>query len=151
MARYTLGAALLAALSAFQWPASAHAEPTVVEKPTPIVSASGILTESVGVETFGGVFTAMVERGCKVPCQHTQNFSNVEDGQRILPLRLFRGNSETTANAHRLGVFVVSGFLPQPRGKAQIAITFAVENDSIGLSATDKLSGQPLTITRGKD
>jgi molecular chaperone DnaK (HSP70) len=142
---------LLAALFAFQWPAPAHAEPAVVEKPTPIISASGVLTESIGVETIGGVFTAIPERGIKAPCQRTQNSSNVEDGQRIVPLRLFRGNSEPTANAHRPGVYVISGFLPQPRDKAQITITFAAEKDSISLSATDKLSGQPLQIARSKD
>lgn len=120
----------------------------VVEKPTSIISPSGSLTENVGIETLGGVFTPLLQRGCKVPCSLTQIFSTADDGQTQIKVFLFTGNSRLAKDARSLGVYEVKGIPPQPRGVPQIAVTFLVAGDEISLTATDKNTNRALEIKR---
>src|SRR5688500_16712424 len=115
-------ALLLMALSV-----GASAQSTLVEAQTPAVSASGVLVQDVGIETLGGVFTAIVKQGCRVPCSSTQVFSTGEDRQSEVKLFLFRGKAKLVKDAKRLGVFAVVGIPEMPRGTPQIAVTFAVQ------------------------
>ncbi len=124
------------------------AAPTIVESPTPVVSKAGALAEDVGIETLGGVFTPLLTHGCKIPCSSTQVFSTADDRQSEIKLFLFRGNAKMTRDAHRLGVFVVLGVPPEPRGTPQVAVTFAVEGNQISVSAFDKKSNRALEVKR---
>jgi molecular chaperone DnaK (HSP70) len=128
--------------------ATALAALSVVELPTPVVSATGVLVEHVGVETLGGAFTPLLQVGCHIPCSSTQVFSTAEDNQPEISLRLFRGTAKLTAGAKSLGTYAVIGLPAQARGEPQIAITFTVLRESIALEAIDKQSKRPLTIVR---
>ena len=126
----------------------ALAAPTIVEKPTPAVSGASALVEDIGIETLGGVFTPLLSRGCKLPCSSTQVFSTADDRQTEIKLFLFRGNAKMTKNARPLGVYVVLGVPPEPRGLPQVAVTFSVEGNQISLTALDKKSNRALEIKR---
>lgn len=128
----------------------ALAAQTIVEKPTPAVSGTSVLVEDIGIETLGGVFTPLLSRGCKLPCSSTKVFSTADNRQTDIKLFLFRGNAKMTKNAHPLGVYVVLGFPPEPRGMPQVAVTFAVEGDQISLTALDKKSNRALEIKRSE-
>jgi molecular chaperone DnaK (HSP70) len=39
------------------------------------------LTEPIGIETLGGVFTSILAAGCALPCEVTNTFSTAEDKQ----------------------------------------------------------------------
>jgi len=124
------------------------ATPTIVETHTPVVSTAGALAEDVGIETLGGVFTPLLTRGCKIPCSSTQVFSTADDRQSEIKLFLFRGNAKMTKDAHRLGLFVVVGVPTGPRGTPQVAVTFAVKDNQISVSAFDKNSNRILEVKR---
>jgi molecular chaperone DnaK (HSP70) len=124
------------------------AEPTLVERQTPAVSTSGSLVEDIGIETLGGVFTPLLSRGCKIPCSSTLIFSTADDRQPEIKLTLFRGNAKLTENAHSLGVLVVLGVPPEPRGMPQVAVTFLVEGKQISVTAFDKKTKRSLEIKR---
>src|SRR5258708_36821055 len=47
----------------------------------PAVDGSGLLIESVGIETLGGIFTPLLRAGCSVPCVATEVFSTAADQQ----------------------------------------------------------------------
>lgn len=127
---------------------TAFSAPTLVEKPTPAVSTSGLLIESIGIETLGGVFTPLLQRGCKVPCSITQVFSTAEDGQSQIKVFVFRGNAKLAKDASTLGVYEVRGIPSQLRGVPQVAITFSVNSNEISLNAVDKKSNRALEIKR---
>jgi molecular chaperone DnaK len=126
----------------------ALAAPTIVEKPSPAVSGASALVEDIGIETLGGVFTPLLSRGCKLPCSSTQVFSTADDRQTEIKVFLFRGIAKLTKNARPLGVYVVLGVPPEPRGIPQVAVTFSVEGDQISLTALDKKSNRALEIKR---
>lgn len=129
---------------------SAFAAPVIVEKSTPATSGNGELVENVGIGTLGGVFTPLLERGCKLPCSATKVFSTADDRQKEIKLSLFRGNAKLAKDAHALGTYVVTKIPPERRGQPQIAITFAVEGDQISLAAVDKKTGRPLEVKRSE-
>jgi molecular chaperone DnaK (HSP70) len=126
----------------------AGAVPTVVEEHCPAVSNAGTLTEDIGFETLGGVFTPLLRQGCQVPCSITPVFSTADDKQTEIKLFLFRGKSKMTKEAHSLGHFVVLGVPPEPRGVPQIEVTFSVDLQRISLNARDKKSNRALEVKR---
>jgi len=140
--RYPLVAALALLAS------STSAEPVVVEHRSPAVSESGILIEEVGIETLGGAFTALLKRGCHVPCSITQVFSTADDNQPEIKVSLLRGTAKLAKDGHRLGTFAIVGIPPQARGLPSVAITFTVSSDGIVLHAVDNHASRPLVIQR---
>ncbi|MCB1642729.1 MAG: Hsp70 family protein [Xanthomonadales bacterium] len=65
------------------------------------------LTEAIGLETLGGVFTPVLEAGCTLPCRSTQHFSTAVDDQTEIMLSLYRGVSERSSENDHLGRFVI--------------------------------------------
>jgi molecular chaperone DnaK (HSP70) len=128
--------------------AATHAEPQVVEAPTPAVSASGLLLEHVGIETMGGTFTPLLKQGCSIPCSTTQTFSTAQDGQVEIKLALFRGNAKLAKEVKALGKFAITGIRARPRGEPSIAITFTASAEGITIEAVDRLEKQQLAIVR---
>jgi molecular chaperone DnaK len=114
----------------------------------PRVSKDGLLLESVGIETLGGVFTPLVTAGCKTPCSKTVVFSTAEDGQSDIKLFLYRGTSKLTKDANRLGEYEILKVPPLPRGQPQVAVTFNVNSKAIELEALDQQSNRLLPIAR---
>jgi molecular chaperone DnaK len=108
----------------------------IVEYPTPAVS-DGRLVEAVGIETLGGVFTPLLQKGCALQCELTQVFSTADDRQREILIRLFRGNGNLVNEAHALGTYRVSGFSAAPRGEVQIQVRFIVTQNGIELGASE--------------
>jgi molecular chaperone DnaK (HSP70) len=119
----------------------------VVEDNTSIVSA-GSTTESLGIETVGGMFTPLIKPGTTVPCKDSEVFSTAADGQSQIMVTLFRGTNELAASNHALGRFQVTGIPAAPRGKPNIQITFAITQQQILLSARDLNRGMDLQIHR---
>jgi molecular chaperone DnaK len=110
--------------------------------------AGGRLVEDVGIETLGGVFTPLLERGRAVPCEVTETFTTAADNQVEVEIRLFRGVAKLARDAKALGRFAVTGLPRAPRGTLHVAVTFAVASDgTITLAARDK-SGRPVQIRR---
>ena len=141
MRRLILAAMVLASVPAL-------AEPTIVEGPTPAVSDSGVLTQNFGIETLGGVFTYLIDRGCRVPCSISKTFPTAVDNQTEVKLLLYRGNAKLSKDATALGVYTVIGIPALPRAEPQVAVTFSVLRDKITVAAVDKKTNLPLVIAK---
>jgi len=119
---------------------------TVVRGKGPLVSSSGQLAEDVGIETLGGVFTPLLDRGCKVPCSTTRTFSTAEDNQTEIKIFVLRGTSQLAKDATPVGRFAVVGVPKQARGTPVIAVTFTAGNNEVNLAATDGRTKHPLVV-----
>ncbi|MBU2983988.1 Hsp70 family protein [Saccharophagus degradans] len=119
----------------------------VVESDSPIVQGKS-LTENVGIETLGGVFTPLLESGCPLPCELAQVFSTAEDNQEQITIKLIRGLSRTAGEGVNLGKYKISGIAPSPRGEPQIKVVFGASNGTIWLSAKDTSGKSRLKVSK---
>lgn len=105
---------------------------------------------SLGIETYGGVFTKLIERNTTIPTKKSQVFSTAADGQTSVEVHVLQGEREMAMDNKTLGRFQLTGIAPAPRGVPQIEVTFDIDaNGIVHVSAKDKGTGteQKITIT----
>ena len=103
---------------------------------------------SLGIETFGGVFTKLIERNTTIPAKRSQIFSTAADGQTSVEVHVLQGEREMAADNKTIGRFNLDGIAPAPRGVPQIEVTFDIDaNGIVKVSAIDKGTGKEQNIT----
>ena len=105
---------------------------------------------SLGIETYGGVFTKLIERNTTIPTKKSQVFSTAGDGQTSVEVHVLQGEREMAAYNKTLGRFQLTGIPPAPRGVPQIEVTFDIDaNGIVHVSAKDQSTGneQKVSIT----
>ena len=105
---------------------------------------------SLGIETYGGVFTKLIDRNTTIPTKKSQVFSTAADGQTSVEVHVLQGEREMAADNKTLGRFQLTGIAPAPRGIPQIEVTFDIDaNGIVHVSAKDMATGnsQQVSIT----
>ena len=103
---------------------------------------------TLGIETLGGVATALIERNTTIPAKKSQTFSTAADGQTSVEIHIVQGERQMAADNKSLGRFTLSGIAPAPRGIPQIEVTFDIDaNGIVKVSATDKATGKEANVT----
>ena len=105
---------------------------------------------SLGIETYGGVFTKLIDRNTTIPTKKSQIFSTAADGQTSVEVHVLQGEREMAAYNKTLGRFQLTGIPAAPRGVPQIEVTFDIDaNGIVHVSAKDMATGnsQDISIT----
>lgn len=102
---------------------------------------------SLGVETFGGVMTRLIERNTTIPTSKKETFSTAADNQTSVTIHVLQGEREFAKDNRTLGNFDLAGIPSAPRGVPQIEVEFALDaNGILTVVATDKASGKKADI-----
>ena len=103
---------------------------------------------SLGIETMGGVMTALIEKNTTIPTKKSQVFSTADDNQSAVTVHVLQGERKQASGNKSLGQFNLEGIRPAPRGVPQIEVTFDIDADGIlHVSAKDKDTGKEQKIT----
>merc|ERR1719486_1434679 len=102
---------------------------------------------SLGIETWGGVFTRLIGRNTTIPTKKSQVFSTAADNQTMVGIKVSQGEREIAAHNKMLGQFDLTGIPPAPRGVPQIEVIFDIDaNGIVNVSAVDKSTGKKNNI-----
>lgn len=102
---------------------------------------------TLGIETMGGVMTAIIEKNTMIPTKKSQVFSTAVDNQPAVSIKVYQGERKIANHNKLLGDFDLTDIPPAPRGVPQIEVTFDINADGImNISAKDKGTGKSQSI-----
>ncbi len=102
---------------------------------------------TLGIETEGGVLTALVERNTTIPTEKKQVFSTAADNQTAVTIQVFQGERKMAVNNRILGKFDLTGIPAARRGTPQIEVKFDIDQNGIlNVSAKDLGTGKEANV-----
>ncbi len=102
---------------------------------------------SFGVETGGGVFTALIPRNTTIPTEKSEIFTTSVDNQNFVPIHILQGERKMAADNRSLARFELTGIPPAPRGVPKIQVTFKLDaNGVVSIDARDLGTGKSQQI-----
>jgi molecular chaperone DnaK len=102
---------------------------------------------SLGIETLGGVMTALIERNTTIPTKKAEVFSTAEDNQTTVEIHVLQGERKMAVDNKTIGRFQLTGIPPGPRGMPQVEVTFDIDaNGILQVSARDRATGKEQKI-----
>ncbi|MBT4617848.1 MAG: molecular chaperone DnaK, partial [Gammaproteobacteria bacterium] len=102
---------------------------------------------SLGIETMGGVMSALIEKNTTIPTQKSQVFSTADDNQPAVTIHVLQGERKQAGQNKSLGQFDLADIPPAPRGTPQIEVSFDLDaNGILNVSAKDKATGKEQSI-----
>jgi len=105
---------------------------------------------SLGLETYGGIFTRLIDRNTTIPVKKSQVFTTAADNQTSVEVHVLQGEREMASDNKTLGRFHLDGIPPAPKQVPQIEVTFDIDaNGIVNVLAKDKGTNkeQKITIT----
>ncbi len=103
---------------------------------------------TLGIETLGGVMTALIKRNTTIPTSKSEGFTTAADGQTTVEVHVLQGERSMATENKTIGRFSLDGIPPSPRGVPQVEVTFDIDaNGILNVSAKDKATGKEQRIT----
>jgi molecular chaperone DnaK len=102
---------------------------------------------TLGIETYGGVMTPLIERNTTIPASKEQIFSTASDNQPSVEIHVLQGERSMAGDNKTLGKFHLDGLPPAPRGVPQIEVKFDLDaNGILNVGAKDKATNKEQSI-----
>ncbi|MEM7362386.1 MAG: molecular chaperone DnaK [Pseudomonadota bacterium] len=102
---------------------------------------------SLGIETMGGVMSALIDKNTTIPTKKAQVFSTADDNQPAVTIHVLQGERKQAGQNKSLGRFDLADIPPAPRGVPQIEVTFDIDaNGILNVSAKDQATGKEQSI-----
>ena len=102
---------------------------------------------TLGVETLGGVATALIARNSPIPIKHTEAFTTAADMQTAVTVHVYQGERPMARDNISLGEFNLEGLPPAPRGVPKVDVTFDIDaNGILNVTAKDQATGKTQSI-----
>jgi molecular chaperone DnaK len=102
---------------------------------------------SLGIETLGGVMSALIEKNTTIPTKKQQVFSTADDNQTAVTIHVLQGERKQAGQNKSLGRFDLTDIPPAPRGMPQVEVSFDIDaNGILNVSAKDKATGKEQSI-----
>ncbi len=103
---------------------------------------------TLGIETEGGVLTALIERNTTIPAEKKQVFSTAADNQTAVTIQVSQGERKMANDNRKLGEFNLDGIPAAPRGVPQIEVKFDIDaNGILNVSAKDLGTQKEASVT----
>jgi L1 cell adhesion molecule like protein len=105
---------------------------------------------SLGIETFGGVMSVIINRNTPIPTKETKTYTTSYDNETALSIRVFEGERAMTEKNNLLGNFTLRGIPRARRGVPKIDVTFDIDlNNILNVTAVviSTRKGHNITIT----
>jgi chaperone protein DnaK len=102
---------------------------------------------SLGIETFGGIMSRLIERNSKVPTSAKETFTTFVDGQTVVDIHVLQGERELANDNQSLARFALKGIPPMQAGIPRIEVTFHLDaNGILNVGAKEVRTGQEQSI-----
>ena len=108
-----------------------------------------IVPLSLGIETVGGQFVPIIERGSTIPVSKTKQFTTEVDNQEEVEIKIYQGESQFIHENFLIGEFILKDIPKQPRSVPVINVNINIDlNGLINITATDRknFASSKLTI-----
>lgn len=102
---------------------------------------------SLGIETYGGAMTKLIERNSTIPNSVSETFTTFVDGQTSIDVHVLQGDRELAKDNRSLARFQLRGIEPMPAGLPRIEVTFMIDaNGILNVLARDMRTGKQQSI-----
>lgn len=102
---------------------------------------------SLGIETYGGAMTKLIERNSTIPTSAAEYFTTFVDGQTSIDIHVLQGDRELARDNRSLARFALKGIEPMPAGLPRIEVTFMIDaNGILNVLARDMRTGKQHSI-----
>jgi molecular chaperone DnaK (HSP70) len=102
---------------------------------------------SLGIETYGGAMTKLIERNSTIPTSATEYFTTFVDGQTSIDIHVLQGDRELAKDNRSLARFALKGIEPMPAGLPRIEVQFMIDaNGILNVTARDLRTGHQHSI-----
>ena len=101
---------------------------------------------SLGIETMGGVMSALIRRNTTIPTSSKEMFTTYVDGQTSVDIHILQGERELVKDNRSLARFQLR-VPPLPAGIPRIEVTFLIDaNGILQVSAKDVRTGDSQSL-----
>ncbi len=101
---------------------------------------------SLGIETMGGVMSAVIRRNTTIPTSAKEMFTTSVDGQTSVDIHILQGERELVKDNRSLARFQLK-VPPLPTGAPRVEVTFLIDaNGILNVTASDVRTGQSHSV-----